>query len=114
VLAAEGGEVDAGDGAVALWEFGGGDQGYGVQDCGGAAQGAETGRGAVEWDHAASRELFDQDQGWDAVQVGGEEAGGWDVVLGGELECRYLRAEAGGVLVGTHSQDHAALLAEAG
>ena len=42
-------------------------------------------------------ELLDQDHGERTIQFGGEQAGGREVVLGGELEGRHLRAEGGGV-----------------
>ncbi len=113
-LAAEGGEVDAGDGAVALGEGGGRRQGDGVEGGGGPAEGPEAGRGAAGWDPAAARELLDQDQGRIAVQVGGEQPWRRDVVAGGELECRHLGGEGGGVLAGAGPQHHTAVLAVPG
>ena len=110
VLAAEGGEVDAGDGAVALGE-GGRRQGDRVESGGGAAEGAEPGRGVAGRDPAAAWELLDQDQGRVAVQVGGEQAWGRDVVLGGELEGGDLGDEGGGVLAGAGPEHHVAHLA---
>ena len=63
MLAAEGGEVDAGDGAVASGQGRTGLQADGVEGGGGAAEGAEAGRGAVGRDRAAPGELLDQDHG---------------------------------------------------
>jgi hypothetical protein len=85
-----------------------------VEQRGGATQYPEAFRGAVDSDRATSRELFDQHQRRVVVQVGGEEAGSRDPVLGGELEGGDLGGEGGRMRIGTHPQDDVAGLAVSG
>ena len=107
MLAAEGGEVDAGDGPVALGQGGGqlpGRRGELAAVRPRVRRRVEGRSGGIL---LLPGDLLDQDQGWVAVQVGGEQPWRRDVVVGGQPERGHLGGEAGGVLAGADPQHHA-------